>query len=122
MSTRLIYILAASLVALALLASPAGAQHRVHHGYPTWWVRQAACIRHYESHSEWHLNTGNGFYGAYQFEQTTWESRKAPSWPYRADLASPQQQTFAAWRNWVSNGRRWGGGQWPNSARACGVP
>lgn len=68
------------------------------------------------------MDTGNGFYGAYQFLRSTWRAHVVHGWPLNPARASPPQQTFIAWRNWIANGRRWGGHQWPNSARACGIP
>lgn len=111
----IIAYIAAALAALGT-ASTAGA-HRTHHGYPAYWLRQAACIRHYESRDEWHIPDG-----AYQIIPSTWHSFKPPSWPDRAENNSPPRQTFVAWRDWVHNGRSWGANnQWPNTARACGV-
>jgi hypothetical protein len=118
--SRIFTYAAVLLTALIVSGGTAHAQ-RTHHGYPAYWVREAACIRHYESHSEWHINTGNGFYGAYQFMLSTWRAHAPASWTDRPDLASPPRQTFVAWRTWIANGRRWGGRQWPNTAKACGV-
>jgi hypothetical protein len=82
---------------------------------PTWWLQQAACIRSHEGW--WTANTGNGFYGAYQFMLSTWRAVGGSGYPHQA---SPEEQTWRAYLNWKANGQRWGNGQWPSSARACG--
>lgn len=106
--------LAAALVAVSLAFHP----HHHHRGhYPRWWLRQAACIRHYESNNEWHINTGNGYYGAYQFLLGTWAAYAPPKWTRWPNLATPAEQTFVAWRTWEANGRSWYG-QW-GTARLC---
>lgn len=105
--------------ALVLALSPAH-----HHGhYPAYWRREASCIRYQESRGEWHLRDG-----AYQIIPPTWASGlrgwtgRPLHWASPAGAASPARQTFVAWRIWVHNGRSWGAnGQWPSSARACGV-
>ncbi len=33
-----------------------------------------ACVRQRESHGQYNINTGNGYYGAYQFSQSTWNN------------------------------------------------
>ena len=38
-----------------------------------WWLRQADCIHRHESR-DWHANTGNGYYGLWQFDLATWQS------------------------------------------------
>ena len=83
---------------------------------PAWWLQQAACIRSHEGW--WTANTGNGFYGAYQFMLSTWQAVGGRGYPHQA---SPAEQTWRAYLNWKANGSRWGNGQWPNSARACGL-
>lgn len=83
---------------------------------PEWWLAQAACIRSHEG--GWTTNTGNGFYGAYQFTLSTWQSVGGQGYPHEA---SSDEQTYRAWMNWASNGHRWGGSQWPNSSRLCGL-
>jgi hypothetical protein len=81
-----------------------------------------ACIRQYESGGNYQANTGNGFYGAYQFTPSTWnESVIGAGYPLyangRADLAPPYVQDAAA--VWLQAHAGWG--PWPNTSRACGV-
>jgi hypothetical protein len=103
-------------VVLTTLTAP-GISQAKHHGYPASWIRAARCIRYHESRNEWHIQDG-----AYQIIRSTWKTRKPRSFPYAAEVASPAQQTFVAWRNWIANGRSWGNNnQWPNTARVCGV-
>jgi nucleoid-associated protein YgaU len=68
-----------------------------------------------ESSGDWHINTGNGFYGGLQFFQPTWELFGGLSYARRADLATPQQQIDVA--EAVLRVQGWGA--WPTcSARA----
>lgn len=88
--------------------------------YPKSWSSAARCIRQKESGSRWHL-VDRPYFGAYQFVLGTWRTHAPAAFPRRPDRASPRQQTFVAFRVWKANGDRWGGSQWPNSSRACGV-
>ncbi|MFJ6248272.1 MULTISPECIES: transglycosylase family protein [unclassified Streptomyces] len=72
------------------------------------WEKVAAC----ESSSNWHINTGNGYFGGLQFTQSTWEEYGGTHYAPRADLASKDQQILIAER--VLKGQ--GPGAWP----ACG--
>ena len=96
---------------IGVIALVLSLHHHRQHGYPSWWVRQAACIRYHESRGIWTINTGNGYYGAYQFRLSTWAAHVVPGWTLRPDRATPAQQTFVAWRTWLANGRSWYG-QW----------
>jgi uncharacterized protein YabE (DUF348 family) len=58
-------------------------------------------------------NTGNGYYGAYQFNLGAWNSYKPAGAPSRPDLASPAQQDQAAHNYYLASG--WG--PWP----VCGA-
>ena len=76
-------------------------------GPPAWWLSQAACIRSHEGW--WTANTGNGYYGAYQFLLSSWRSVGGHGYPH---LASPAEQTYRAWLVWKRDGGSWGeGGQ-----------
>jgi uncharacterized protein YabE (DUF348 family) len=60
----------------------------------TWLYKLRMC----ESGGNYQTNTGNGYYGAYQFSQSTWErvAMKRLGIPYsRADLAPPEVQDQA---------------------------
>jgi len=52
------------------------------------WDAVAQC----ESGGNWHINTGNGFYGGLQFDSGTWLSNGGGAYAPRADLASREQQ------------------------------
>ncbi|MFJ8311552.1 MULTISPECIES: transglycosylase family protein [unclassified Streptomyces] len=56
------------------------------------WNKVAAC----ESTSNWHINSGNGFYGGLQFTQSTWEAYGGHQYAPRADLATRDQQIAIA--------------------------
>ena len=67
-----------------------------------------ACIRNHESGGNYGSNTGNGYYGAYQFSQSTWQSVGGTGSPA---AASPAEQDMRAQQLLD----RSGSGQWPNS-------
>ncbi len=58
------------------------------------WDAIAAC----ESGGNWHINTGNGFYGGLQFAQGTWAGYGGTQYAARADLASRSEQIAVAER------------------------
>ncbi|MCZ7527133.1 MAG: transglycosylase family protein [Acidimicrobiia bacterium] len=74
-----------------------------------------AALRRCESGDDYGANTGNGFYGAYQFTASTWRSmgtgyayaHEAPYWVQ--DDAAMRLQARAGW------------GQWPACSRALGL-
>ncbi len=69
------------------------------------WDALAAC----ESGGNWHINTGNGYYGGLQFDSGTWLSNGGGAYAPRADLASREQQIAVATR--LYNAR--GASPWP---------
>jgi uncharacterized protein YabE (DUF348 family) len=69
------------------------------------WDAVAAC----ESGGNWHINTGNGFYGGLQFDSGTWLANGGGSYAPRADLASREAQIAVATR--LYNAR--GSSPWP---------
>jgi len=73
------------------------------------WDAVAAC----ESGGNWHINTGNGFYGGLQFDYGTWLSNGGGAYAQRADLASREEQIAIATK--VYNAR--GSSPWP----VCGA-
>jgi hypothetical protein len=76
------------------------------------------CI--HKGEGAWPDNTGNGFYGGLQFMQGTWERNGGLKYASRADLATPLEQMWVAENAWAESGGRFS--QWPNTARACGLP
>jgi hypothetical protein len=71
-------------------------------------------LRECESSDNYQANTGNGFYGAYQFTASTWTDL---GFPGRPDLESPQMQDQAA----VKDQQLYGWGQWPACSAALGL-
>lgn len=77
------------------------------------WDRVAAC----ESSGNWHINTGNGFYGGLQFVQSTWVGYGGRAYAPRADLATKAQQIAIAQRVLASQGP----GAWPVCSQRAGL-
>jgi uncharacterized protein YabE (DUF348 family)/transposase len=73
------------------------------------WDALASC----ESTGNWDINTGNGFYGGVQFNQSTWEAYGGLRYAPRADLATREEQIAIAM---LTRGRQ-GWGAWP----VCGA-
>src|SRR3954451_11667330 len=73
------------------------------------WGGVAQC----ESSGNWHINTGNGFYGGLQFTNSTWLAYGRGAFAPRADLATPEQQITVAERTLPGQGigARPGGGR-----------
>jgi Transglycosylase-like domain len=68
--------------------------------------RDYGSISQCESGGNWHINTGNGYYGGLQFKQSTWEGSGGLEFAPRADLATPEEQMTVA--------DRIPRGSWPN--------
>jgi resuscitation-promoting factor RpfA len=73
-----------------------------------------ARLRQCESGNNYRANTGNGYYGAYQFDLRTWEWLGYWGWPSEAD---PEVQDQAArdlydYSNWDA---------WPSCSRWLGL-
>lgn len=64
------------------------------------WDRIAQC----ESGGNWHINTGNGYYGGLQFLTSTWLGVGGGDFAPRADLASREQQITVANRLYAQSG------------------
>ncbi|HEY2087818.1 MAG TPA: transglycosylase family protein [Mycobacterium sp.] len=70
-----------------------------------------------EAGGNWAINSGNGYYGGVQFDQSTWERNGGLRFAPRADLASREEQIAVAQ---VTQARQ-GWGAWPVcSGRAGG--
>ncbi|MFF4353920.1 transglycosylase family protein [Streptomyces sp. NPDC001530] len=75
------------------------------------WDRIAKC----ESGGNWHINTGNGYYGGLQFSAGTWRAYGGTAYASTADKASKAAQIAIATK--VQRAQGWGA--WPTcSARA----
>ena len=74
------------------------------------WARLRAC----ESGGSYTRNSGNGYYGAYQFSASTWHGLGYSGLPFQADPATQDQaaQKLLARSGW---------GQWPACSRAIGA-
>jgi nucleoid-associated protein YgaU len=110
-ATRLTAVGAVGLgTAAATVLSPAAA----HAATAVQWDRVAQC----ESGGNWHINTGNGYYGGLQFSQQTWDSFDTNHYASRADLATRAEQIDVA--NHVQNREGWGA--WPVCSQDRGEP
>jgi resuscitation-promoting factor RpfA len=77
------------------------------------WDRVAAC----ESGGNWHINTGNGFYGGLQFTNQTWAGFGGRAYASRADLASRGAQIAIAQKVLATQGP----GAWPVCSVKAGL-
>jgi hypothetical protein len=77
------------------------------------WERLAEC----ESGGNWHINTGNGYYGGLQFSDGTWDAYGGERFASRADLASKGEQIIVAER--VLKNQGWGA--WPSCSEKLGL-
>ena len=77
------------------------------------WDSVAQC----ESSGNWHINTGNGYYGGLQFSQSTWVGFGGRAYAPRADLASKAEQIAVAQKVLASQGP----GAWPVCSRRAGL-
>ncbi len=73
-----------------------------------------AALRKCESNGNYAINTGNGYYGAYQFAVSTWRKLGYPGLPHEA---SPATQDEAALKLQAQQG--WG--PWPACTRSLGL-
>ncbi|MEV6685635.1 transglycosylase family protein [Streptomyces sp. NPDC051130] len=95
-------------IALPLIG--AGAAHAASIGT---WDKVAAC----ESTNNWHINTGNGYYGGLQFSQSTWRAFGGTAVAARADLATKDQQIAVAEKVLKGQGPR----AWPVCGPEAGL-
>ncbi|MCX5403219.1 transglycosylase family protein [Streptomyces sp. NBC_00335] len=77
------------------------------------WSKVAAC----ESTSNWHINTGNGYYGGLQFSQSTWRAFGGAAYAARADLATKEQQIAVAEKVLKGQGPQ----AWPVCGKQAGL-
>jgi len=78
----------------------------------TVWDRLAQC----EAGGNWHINTGNGYYGGLQFNLGTWRANGGTGYPHQA---SREEQIRVATRVRDASG---GYGAWPGCAAKLGLP
>ncbi len=103
---------------LFAFAHPAPALAHNHHRLAHWFHSSGAeCVHHAEG--AWDSNTGNGYYGG--FQMSLWFQHAYA--PRRFAVAG----TADHWTIWHQMGvvrrvvRQSGWGQWPNTARYCGL-
>jgi Transglycosylase-like domain./LysM domain. len=77
------------------------------------WERLASC----ESGGNWHINTGNGYYGGLQFSDGTWDGNGGDKYASRADLATKSEQMLIAEK--VLEARGWS--PWPACSSRLGL-
>src|SRR5881628_1882869 len=77
------------------------------------WDRVAAC----ESSGNWHINTGNGYYGGLQFTRSTWIAYGGGRYAPRADLATRAEQIIIAEKVLAGQGP----GAWPVCSVRAGL-
>ncbi|MEU2248404.1 transglycosylase family protein [Streptomyces sp. NPDC019224] len=77
------------------------------------WNKVAAC----ESTGNWHINSGNGYFGGLQFTRSTWAAYGGTVYAPRADLATRDQQIAIAEK--VLDGQ--GPGAWPVCSEKAGL-
>jgi len=94
-------------VMIPLAASPAEA------ATTATWDRLARC----ESGGNWHINTGNGYYGGLQFSPGTWDAYGGNRYASNAHRATKAEQIRVAER--LLDDRGWG--PWPACSRKLGL-
>ncbi|MEU9621057.1 transglycosylase family protein [Streptomyces sp. NPDC048155] len=77
------------------------------------WEKVAAC----ESTGNWHINSGNGYFGGLQFTRSTWAAYGGTVYAPRADLATRDEQIAVAEK--VLEGQ--GPGAWPGCSTRAGL-
>ncbi|MFE2064617.1 transglycosylase family protein [Streptomyces sp. NPDC059467] len=77
------------------------------------WDRIAQC----ESGGDWHINTGNGYYGGLQFSASTWRAYGGSAYAGTADQASREAQIAVATK--VQHAQGWGA--WPVCSGRAGA-
>ena len=102
-----------SLSAGLLAANPLPAQAWSRYDEPPT-AENLQALRWCESTNDYAADTGNGYYGAYQFSAKTWHSLGYAGLPHQAPAA---QQDEAAQRLQARSGWR----QWPACARQLGL-
>jgi hypothetical protein len=80
---------------------------------PAWWVAAAAPLRWCEARGVYSTDTGNGYYGAYQFNWGTWAGVGGSGNPAHA---TPAEQDWRAYLLWQRRGWQ----PWPTCGRLAG--
>ncbi|WP_406012258.1 transglycosylase family protein [Streptomyces sp. NBC_00984] len=77
------------------------------------WEKVAAC----ESTGNWHINSGNGYFGGLQFTRSTWAAYGGTVYAPRADLATRDEQISIAEKVLDAQGP----GAWPGCSTRAGL-
>ncbi|MFI1995495.1 transglycosylase family protein [Actinoplanes sp. NPDC020271] len=77
------------------------------------WDRVAQC----ESGGNWHINTGNGYYGGLQFNRSTWIANGGGKYASTANRASKSEQIRIAEKLYAKRGLS----PWPVCGKKAGV-
>lgn len=83
-------------------------------GYP--WDQLAVC----EANGNWHINTGNGYYGGLQFAHSTWVAFGGQKYANYAHEAMPREQIAIAKKVVAANGGTYRA--WPGCRAYLGLP
>jgi transglycosylase-like protein len=102
--------LGAAAVAATVAATPANAYTP---SYVAVWDRVASC----ESSGNWHINTGNGYYGGVQFSSSTWAAYHGHKYASQASSATKAEQIEVARRVLAAQGP----GAWPVCGPRAGL-
>jgi hypothetical protein len=87
------------------------------------WLAQARCVHAHEA--PWDANTGNGYFGGFQFAAQTWKrmgGERVAALAHPGDPAFPfavpaQEQLHRAWLLWRHDGGTWR--SWGAVGAAC---
>ncbi|MFC1430442.1 transglycosylase family protein [Streptacidiphilus sp. N1-3] len=104
---------AAGATAVGAAALPVLASGQAHAASSSVWDKVAAC----ESSGDWHVNTGNGYYGGLQFSASTWAAYGGTHYADTADRATQAEQITIAQK--VLKGQ--GAGAWPVCSVRAGL-
>jgi hypothetical protein len=77
------------------------------------WDDMADC----EATGDWHINTGNGYYGGLQFSYDTWLNNGGGQYAPTADQATREQQIAVAEKTLAAGGWE----QWPACSAELGL-
>jgi resuscitation-promoting factor RpfA len=106
---RALTVLVATSTGLVVAGSQTGAEA----ASGATWDRVAQC----ESSGNWHINTGNGYYGGLQFSSSTWAAYGGHAYAQQASGATRAQQIAIAERVLAGQGP----GAWPVCSKRAGL-
>lgn len=67
-------------------------------------TRKARSVVRCESGGNYRISTGNGYYGAWQFDRGTWRSNGGGKFGSTANKAPKWAQDYVAWKTWRARG------------------